>query len=110
MNGINSIIDADTYNGYYNRWTSGYESKYKYINSIAIGGMTTLDYQSAVIENNASSANLDDVASLIKFLNADLLVALADMFPSAAYSLMKENLPMDRKFDGRSGIRYNSIS
>ena len=93
LNGINSIIDADTYNGYYNRWTSGYESKYKYINSIAIGGMTTLDYQSAVIENNVSSANLDDVASLIKFLNADLLVALADMFPSAAYSLMKENLP-----------------
>ena len=64
-NGINSIIDADTYNDYYNRWTSGYESKYKYINSIAIGGMTTLDYQSAVIENNASSANLDDTAVYI---------------------------------------------
>ncbi len=36
--GLTDINNASLYNSYYQRWVSGYESKYKNINSIAIGG------------------------------------------------------------------------
>lgn len=48
--GLQDIVNPERYNSYYQRWTDGYESKYKNINSIAIGSITSVEYQIDVLK------------------------------------------------------------
>lgn len=68
--GLSDICNESIYNGYYQRWTNGYESKYKDINSIAIGGVADIEYQCAVLDANGGT-------------NADLLSGLLSRFDNA---------------------------
>ena len=50
--GLSDINNEIIYNKYYNDWTAGYETKYKDINSIAIGGATTIYYLRKVLDED----------------------------------------------------------
>lgn len=62
--GLNSIIDSEKYDKYYQTWTDGYEEKYKNINSIAIGGTATVSYQRDVL-SWVGSGTAEALASLL---------------------------------------------
>lgn len=81
--GLQDIINPQLYNSYYQRWTDGYESKYKNINSIAIGSTTTVVYQKEVLQSIGGGFSVPLAKMLELFENA----VLQNFVPSVLNSL-----------------------
>ncbi len=89
--GLNDIVNETVYNEYYKRWSEGYESKYKNINSIAIGGATSVSYQREVLKNLENIGNFDqDTINYSKAL-ATLLTCYEDaLIQGIAVPILKQ--------------------
>lgn len=95
--GLNDINNAALYNSYYQRWTDGYESKYKNINSIAIGSTTTVVYQKEVLQSIGGGFSAPLAKMLEMFENA-LIQNLAYTILYNQYPKLKEQYPVLEMF------------
>lgn len=90
--GLSDINNLNKLNSYYNRWTSGYESKYKYINSIAIGATTTIDYlQSMLGQYNNEEA--EALSGMLTWFSNIAIEQFTAAFAWAAYPFVATTFP-----------------
>ena len=90
--GLDDICNESIYDGYYQRWTTGYESKYKDINSIAIGGVTNVDYQCDVLNANGG-LYADALSSLLSCYSDAVSQRLSMIYLKSNYSTLVEKYP-----------------
>ena len=90
--GIEDICDPEVYNGYYDDWNDGYESKYKNINSIAIAGTTTISYQREVLQEAVGQFS-GPLAMLLQVYENAFLQPFMVLYLSGQYQTLKEEHP-----------------
>ena len=105
--GLTDICDETVYNEYYERWNTGYESKYKEINSIAIGATTTIKYQCDVLEavGGELSGELSSIISCYNLFLKEFTLALA---PNA-YDLLLLDYPALRNLSKQEFVSIAAI-
>ena len=61
--GVEDILDEEIFTSYRNKWNSEYEQKYSNINFVAIGGTTSYEYLTSLLELATSSNGILDLES-----------------------------------------------
>ena len=81
--GLDDIVDPNIYMQYYNRWNENYDSLYKDINAVAIGGYSSLSMLPLILTNDKSNV-IESVAGLNKSERVAVAVFLEGFFAYVA--------------------------